>query len=129
MDELFAAFKPLFEKYCEPLSDHGVVPGEDMKRRLFSHLKPHIGSYLNEIFKVSFLPSLEREAHEETKQKGNPKRLERSEEIEELEFHMSTCAKYLIISAFLASRNPATLDESLFDSTGGSNSSRKRKRK
>ncbi|KAI9089980.1 hypothetical protein K1719_028950 [Acacia pycnantha] len=128
VDELFAAFKSLFEKYCEPLSDNGVVPSEDMKRRLFGHLKPHIGSYLNEIFKVSFPPSLELETHKETKRKGNPKKLERSEEIEELEFHMSTCAKYLLISAFLASRNPATLDDSLFDSTGGSNS-RKRKRK
>lgn len=128
MDELFAAFKSLFEKYCEPLSDNGVVPSEDMKRRLFSHLKPNIGFYLNETLKVSFPPSLELESHKETKRKGNPKKLERSEEIEELEFHMSTCAKYLLISAFLASRNPATLDDSLFDSTGGSNS-RKRKRK
>lgn len=41
---------------------------------------------------------------------------------------MPTSAKYLLISAFLASRNPATLDASLFDSTGGSNS-RKRRRK
>lgn len=41
---------------------------------------------------------------------------------------MSTSAKYLLISAFLASRNPATLDASLFDSTGGSDN-RKRKRK
>ncbi|KAK8588002.1 hypothetical protein V6N13_086959 [Hibiscus sabdariffa] len=41
---------------------------------------------------------------------------------------MSTSAKYLLISAFLASRNPATLDASLFDSTGVSDS-RKRKRK
>ncbi|XP_028770426.1 origin of replication complex subunit 5 isoform X2 [Neltuma alba] len=128
VDELFTAFKSLFEKYCEPLSDHSVAPSEDMKRRLFSHLKPHIGSYLNEIFKISSLPSLEVEIHKETKRKGNPKKLERSEEIEELEFHMSTCAKYLLISAFLASRNPVTLDDSLFDPTGGLNN-RKRKRK
>lgn len=128
VDELFTAFKSLFEKYCEPLSDHGVIPSEDMKRRLFSHLKPHIGTYLNEIFKVSSLPSLEVETHKETKQKGNPKKLERSDGTAELEFHMSICAKYLLISAFLASRNPATLDDSLFDSTGGSNS-RKHKRK
>lgn len=128
MDELYTAFKPLFEKYCEPLSDKGVVPSEDMKRRLFSHLKPHIGSFLNEIFKVSYLPSPEFETHKETNRKWNPRKLEQPEEIEELEFHMSTCAKYLLISAFLASRNPATLDDSLFDSTGGSNN-RKRKRK
>lgn len=128
VDELFTAFKPLFEKYCEPLSDQCVVPSEDIKRKLFSHLRPHIGSSLNEIFKVSSLPSPEDETNKETKRKGNPKKLEKSEEIEELEFHLSTCAKYLLISAFLASRNPATLDDSLFDSTGGSNN-RKRKRK
>jgi origin recognition complex subunit 5 len=46
----------------------------------------------------------------------------------ELEFHMSVSAKYLLLSAFLASRNPATLDAALFDSTGGSDN-RKRKRK
>ena len=122
------AFRPLYEKYCEPLSDKGVVPTEDMKRRLFIHIKSHITASLNEIFKVSSLPSTEVENRKETKQKGNPKKLERSEEIGELDFHMSTSAKYLLISAFLASRNPATLDASLFDSKGGSDN-RKRKRK
>jgi origin recognition complex subunit 5 len=128
--ELSSALKPLFEKYCEPLSDKGkgVVPSEDMKRRLFSHIKPHIASSLNDVFKVSYPPSSEAESGKETKLKGNLKRLERSEEIGDLDFHMSTSAKYLLISAFLASRNPATLDASLFDSKGGSDN-RKRKRK
>ncbi|XP_061360055.1 origin of replication complex subunit 5 [Gastrolobium bilobum] len=128
VDELSTAFRPLYEKYCEPLSDKGVVPGEDMKRRLFSHIKPRIASAMNEIFKVSSLPSTEVETCKETKRKGIPKKLEQSEEIGELDFHMSTSAKYLLISAFLASRNPATLDASLFDSKGGSDN-RKRKRK
>lgn len=128
--ELSSALKPLFEKYSEPLSDKGkgVVPSEDMKRRLFSHIKPHIASSLNDVFKVSSPPSSEAESGKETKLKGNLKRLERSEEIGDLDFHMSTSAKYLLISAFLASRNPATLDASLFDSKGGSDN-RKRKRK
>ncbi|WJX77563.1 Origin recognition complex subunit 5 [Trifolium repens] len=128
--ELSSALKPLFEKYSEPLSDKGkgVVPSEDMKRRLFSHIKPHIASSLNDVFKVSYPPSSEAESGKETKLKGNLKRLERSEEIGDLDFHMSTSAKYLLISAFLASRNPATLDASLFDSKGGSDN-RKRKRK
>ncbi|KAI4355092.1 hypothetical protein L6164_003898 [Bauhinia variegata] len=129
LDELSTAFKPLFEKYCEPLSNPGVVPNEDMKRRLFSHLKPHISYSLNEVFKVSSpVISPEVEASKEIKRKGNPKKSEHSQEIEELEFHMSTSAKYLLLSAFLASRNPATLDASFFDSTGGSDN-RKRKRK
>ncbi|KAJ1408640.1 Origin recognition complex, subunit 5 [Sesbania bispinosa] len=126
--ELSTSLKPLFEKYCEPLSDKGVAPSEDMKRRLFNHIKPHIASSLKEIFKVSSPPSTEVETCKETKWKGNSKRLEKSEEIGDLDFHMSTSAKYLLISAFLASRNPATLDASLFDSKGGSDN-RKRKRK
>ncbi|CAL5199680.1 unnamed protein product [Lathyrus oleraceus] len=128
--ELSTALKPLFEKYCEPLSDKGkgVVPTEDMKRRLFNHIKPHIASSLNDVFKVSSPPASKVKVGKETKHKGSPKRSERFEEIGDLDFHMSTSAKYLLISSFLASRNPATLDASLFDSKGGSDN-RKRKRK
>ncbi|KAK7295096.1 hypothetical protein RJT34_18000 [Clitoria ternatea] len=126
--ELSTSLKPLYEKYCEPLTDKGAVPNEDMKRRLFSHFKPHVASSLSETFKVSSLPSAEVETCKEKKWKGNPKRLQQSEEMGDLDFHMSTSAKYLLISAFLASRNPATLDASLFDSKGGSDN-RKRKRK
>ncbi|CAI8616476.1 unnamed protein product [Vicia faba] len=128
--ELSNALKPLFEKYCEPLSDKGkgVIPTEDMKRRLFNHIKPHIASSLNDVFKVSSPASSKVKVGKETKHKGSPKRSERFEEIGDLDFHMSTSAKYLLISSFLASRNPATLDASLFDSKGGSDN-RKRKRK
>ncbi|KAK7394756.1 hypothetical protein VNO78_15294 [Psophocarpus tetragonolobus] len=128
--DLSAALKPLYEKYCEPLSDKGkgVAPNENMKQRLLSHIKPYIASSLNEIFKVSSLSSTEVDTHKEEKRKGNPRRLEKSEEPGSLDFHMSTSAKYLLISAFLASRNPATLDASLFDSKGGCDN-RKRKRK
>lgn len=45
-----------------------------------------------------------------------------------LDFHMSLSTKYLFLSAFLASRNPPTLDSAMFDSTGGSGN-QKRKRK
>ncbi|KAL1322307.1 hypothetical protein AAHE18_14G186800 [Arachis hypogaea] len=91
-----------------------------MKRKLFSHINPHITSSLNEIFKVSSHPSAEVENSKEANLKVNQKKPERPEEIAKLDFHMSTSAKYLLISAFLASRNPATLDASLFDSKGGS---------
>ncbi|CAG7865795.1 unnamed protein product [Brassica rapa] len=47
--------------------------------------------------------------------------------LEVLDFHMSTSAKYLLIAGFLEARNPATLDASMFDSTGGIDN-RKRKR-
>ena len=128
MDELSTAFLPLFKSYCEPLSDPGVVPNEDTKRRLFSNLQPHISSSMNEIFKVSSQPSSEAGDTKEAKQKSGAKKLGNFEVIDQLDLHMSTSAKYLLISAFLASRNPATLDASLFDSTGGSDN-RKRKRK
>ncbi|KAJ0051927.1 hypothetical protein Pint_00449 [Pistacia integerrima] len=127
LDELSTAFSTLFKKYCEPLSDLGVAPNEDMKRRLFSHIQPHIAHSLNEIFSVASQPSVESEANQETRKKGSAKKSVGSGDFDEIDFHMSTSAKYLLISAFLASRNPATLDASLFDSTGGSNS-RKRKR-
>ncbi|GMY23677.1 origin of replication complex subunit 5 [Fagus crenata] len=128
VDELSTAFSPLFEKYGEPLSDLGVVPNEETKRRLFSHLQPHIAPSLNEVFKVSSQSSPEAQSNKETKKKSSRRKLGVCEEIDESDFHMSTSAKYLLISAFLASRNPATLDASLFDSMGGFDS-RKRKRK
>ena len=50
------------------------------------------------------------------------------ETLEDLDFHLSVCGKYLLISAFIASRNPATLDATLFDSSGELDN-RKRRRK
>jgi origin recognition complex subunit 5 len=99
-----------------------------MKRRLFSHFQPHIAPSLNEIFWVPSKSSTEAEINKDTRQKGSTRKSEVSDHFAQIDFHMSTSAKYLLISAFLASRNPATLDASLFDSTGGSDS-RKRKRK
>lgn len=127
VDELSTAFSQLYKKYGEPLSDPGVVPNEEMKRRLFSNLQPHIAPSMNEIFKVSSQPSTEIGSTKEAKRKSSTKK-SGLEVTDQLDLHMSTSAKYLLISAFLASRNPATLDASLFDSTGGSDN-RKRKRK
>ncbi|KAJ9139835.1 hypothetical protein P3X46_030532 [Hevea brasiliensis] len=125
VDDLSTTFSSLFRKYCEPLNDLEHVPNEEMKRRLFSHFQPHIALSLNEIFEVHSWPLLEVESNKEKKRKSS---IRSSEYFAELDFHMSTSAKYLLISAFLASRNPATLDASLFDSTVGSDSY-KRKRK
>lgn len=128
VDELSTAFSQLYKKYCEPLSDPGVVPNEEMKRRLFSNLQPHIPPSMNDIFKVSSQPSSKVGATKEARWKSGTKRSGGFEAIDQLDLHMSTSAKYLLLSAFLASRNPATLDASLFDSTGGSDN-QKRKRK
>lgn len=127
VDELSTAFSSLYQIYCEPLDDLGTVPNEDMKRKLFSHFQPHIGPSLNDTFKAGSRLSSEASA-KKNKWKGVAKKNGVCESSDEIDFHMSACAKYLLICAFLASRNPATLDASLFDSTGGS-SNRKRKRK
>lgn len=129
VDELSTTFSLLYVKYCEPLSSVGIVPSKEMKQKLFSHLKPHIASSLNNVFRVASPHSLDVEASKgKAKKKNNASRLVHSVAFDEIDFHMSVAAKYLLISAFLASRNPATLDASLFDSTGGSDN-RKRKRK
>lgn len=129
IDELSSAFLPLFNKYCEPLNDMGATPNEEMKRRLFSHLQPHIAPSLNETFSITSQSSHEAATNKDkANRKGTSKKLGISDSADELDFHMPVSAKYLLISAFLASRNPATLDASLFDSTGGSDN-RKRKRK
>ncbi|KAK6140630.1 hypothetical protein DH2020_025630 [Rehmannia glutinosa] len=129
VDELSAAFSPLFKKYCEPLADLGTLLNEDTKRKLFSHLQPFISLSLNETFSAPSRPLLKASANKELNMKKSiTKKLGVCETLDEIDFHMSTSAKYLLISAFLASRNPATLDASLFDSTGGSDN-RKRKRK
>ncbi|XP_077248259.1 origin recognition complex protein 5 [Tasmannia lanceolata] len=127
VDELSIALRPLFQKYCEPLGDLKVVPDEAMKRRLFSHLQPHIAPSLNQTFKVHSQPRLEANQKKVTRM-GNSRKFGSGEVSNELDFHMSLSAKYLLISAFLASRNPATLDAALFDSTGGSDNRKRRKK-
>lgn len=128
VDELSAAFKPLYQKYCEPLTDLRLVPDEAMKRRLFDNLQPELAAALNETFKVPYWSSVEAAKEGTSSMKLKTRKISRKEASNELEFHMSMSAKYLLLSAFLASRNPATLDAALFDSTGGSNN-RRRKRK
>ncbi|KAL3622138.1 Origin recognition complex subunit 5 [Castilleja foliolosa] len=129
VDELSTAFLPLFKKYCEPLGDSQTVPNEDMRRKLFSHLQPFISLALNETFSIPSRPSVNASSSKDRNmKKGTTKKLGVFKSLDVIDFDMSTSAKYLLISAFLASRNPATLDASLFDSTGGTDN-RRRKRK
>ncbi|OAY80012.1 Origin of replication complex subunit 5 [Ananas comosus] len=129
VDELATAFESLFRKYCEPLTDLKLFPDERMKRRLFDYIQPHLTASLNETFDVPVRSSSESAKDGDYTKKGSiRKTVGGNDSLAELDFHMSVSAKYLLLSAFLASRNPATLDAALFDSTGGS-SSRKRKRK
>ncbi|KAK1643857.1 hypothetical protein QYE76_061662 [Lolium multiflorum] len=130
VDELAAVLEPLFRRYCEPLGSLNGVPDEAIRRRLFEHLQPHLTVALNETFSVPIRASLDDCKDGISGGKGSVKRQfgGRDGLSSELEFHMSVSAKYLLLSAFLASRNPATLDAALFDATGGTDS-RNRKRK
>uniref|UniRef100_A0A0E0D741 Orc1-like AAA ATPase domain-containing protein n=1 Tax=Oryza meridionalis TaxID=40149 RepID=A0A0E0D741_9ORYZ len=130
VDELSAVLEPLFRRYCEPLGDLKAVPDEGMKRRLFEHVQSHLAVALNETFSVPMRASMDEIKDGGSAGKGSAKRQFAGKDglSSELEFHMSVSAKYLLLSAFLASRNPATLDAALFDSTGGLDN-RKRKRK
>lgn len=128
VDELAIAFEPLFQKYCEPLTDLGLVPDEATKRRLFDNLQPHLAAALNETFKVPSWSSLKASEGGTSSKKCLARKIGGKDASDVLDFHMSVSAKYLLLSAFLASKNPATLDAALFDSTGGSNN-RRRKRK
>jgi origin recognition complex subunit 5 len=130
VDELAAALEPLFRRYCEPLGSLNGVPDEGIRRRLFEHLQPHLAVALNETFSVPMRASVDDCKDGISGGKGSVKRQfgGRDGLSSELEFHMSVSAKYLLLSAFLASRNPATLDAALFDATGGTDS-RNRKRK
>ncbi|KAG6532492.1 hypothetical protein ZIOFF_006338 [Zingiber officinale] len=128
IDELAIAFKPLFKKYCEALTDPTLIPDEATKRRLFDYLQPHLTISMNEIFNIPSWSSSEIDKERSVNQRGKLRNLSGAVASGELDIHMSLSAKYLLISAFLASRNPATLDGALFDSTGGSDN-RKRKRK
>ncbi|KAJ4760074.1 Origin recognition complex subunit 5 [Rhynchospora pubera] len=126
IDELALALDPLYKKYCEPLTDLTIIPNEAMKRRLCDYIWSHVTAALNQTFTIP------PRALTEKGSTGGIKRqlsgLGNETGLSELDFHMSVSAKYLLISAFLASRNPATLDAALFDSTGGCDG-RKRKRK
>ncbi|KAF3779025.1 Origin of replication complex subunit 5 [Nymphaea thermarum] len=127
INELSMALSPLFQKYCEPLDDLTVVPDEEMKRRLFSYIQPHLAMALNQVFELS-MPDGCKTSQRRVKQKGTLRRHAGRDDGDGLDFHMSMSAKFLLISAFLASRNPATLDAALFDPAGGCDT-RKRKRK
>ncbi|KAH9325623.1 hypothetical protein KI387_005801, partial [Taxus chinensis] len=126
--ELSAALEPLFQTYCEPINKEAVIPDEMGKRRLFALLEPHIAPALKQIFNVTTYSGFTKPGADKARRKFITKRPGFNEAAEELDFHLTVCGKYLLISAFIASRNPATLDATLFDSTGGLES-RKRKKK
>jgi hypothetical protein len=62
--------------------------------------------------------------------KTTPRRILSSEtESQYLTFEMPQCSKYLLMAAYIASRNAATLDASLFDAGDGTRDSSRKRRK
>ncbi|KAI5064828.1 hypothetical protein GOP47_0019523 [Adiantum capillus-veneris] len=115
--ELSEALEPLFQKYTEPIRRGTVKPDDQGKRKLFSFIQPHVTSALHQTCSLSF--------------SANSLLLNGQKKISadhlELDFQLSLCSKYLLISAFICSRNPATLDATFFDSSGGSSKKRRRR--
>ena len=120
MTELSEALEPLFQKYIDPIRRGIVKPDDQGKRKLFSLIQPHITSALHQICGFSYLESPRIFLSNGQQRKGSMDQVE-------LGFQLPLCSKYLLISSFICSRNPATLDATLFDASGGG--SRKRKRK
>lgn len=62
--------------------------------------------------------------------KSTPKRaLPAGRDSSEIDFELPLCSKYLLLAAYIASRNAATLDASLFDTGDGARASSRKKRK
>lgn len=119
--ELGEALEPLFQKYIEPIRRGIVKPDEQGKRKLFSLIQPHVTLALHQTcgFSVS--------AHSQSSGLLSNGQWKSSTDHMELDFQLSLCSKYLLVSAFICSRNPATLDATLFDSSGGGSKKRRRK--
>ncbi|MCO5605838.1 hypothetical protein L7F22_060022 [Adiantum nelumboides] len=113
--KLSEALEPLLQKYVEPIRRGIVKPDDQGKRKLFSLIQPHVTSALHQTCSLSF--------------SANSSLLHGQKKVsaEYLDFQLSHCGKYLLISAFICSRNPATLDATLFDSSGGSSKKCRRK--
>ncbi|MQL81471.1 hypothetical protein Taro_013924, partial [Colocasia esculenta] len=128
IDELSIAFRPLYEKYSGQVSDPGLIPDEAMTRRLFDNIQMHIVPAMDELMKVSLPSTPDANTGKISSEKRNTRKSSIHEDRDGLDFHMSVSTKFLLLSAFLASRNPPTLDSSMFDASGISGN-QKRKRK
>jgi origin recognition complex subunit 5 len=105
--ELSTALAPLFQKYYEPISKEVVVSDENGKRRLLAYIEPHIALTLNQIFNVTTSKPLKPNG-DKVRRKIMTERQGFDETLQYLDFHLSVSGKYLLISAFIALRNPVT---------------------
>lgn len=135
--ELSRSLEPLYQKYCEPvLRGAATTPDDQGKRQRYSMLQPHIRPALSQtlIINVS-TPGPKRNTVDQSggnrgRTKTTPRRILSSEtESQYLTFEMPQCSKYLLMAAYIASRNAATLDASLFDAGDGTRDSSRKRRK
>lgn len=62
--------------------------------------------------------------------KSTPRRtLSSGKDVQDMAFEMPQCSKYLLLAAYIASRNAATLDAALFDAGDGARGSSRKRRK
>ncbi|GAQ83861.1 hypothetical protein KFL_001650140 [Klebsormidium nitens] len=120
LTQLDASMEPLFRKYLEPI-DQGKVERaqaatETGGRRLYATLLPHLRAAMGS--DVSFAGAFD-------VSRGD---VGRDDVGTGAEFEMSGACRLLLIAAFVASRNPASLDSAyLDDEEGGRKKKRRRK--
>ncbi|CAM6034599.1 unnamed protein product [Sphagnum compactum] len=130
--ELSRSLEPLFQIYCEPiLRGAAVGPDDQGKRQRYGLLQPHIRPALSQTLIIGgSTPDEQGSAGRRGRRKGRTKKTQFGRrDANELGFELPMSSKYLLLAAYIASRNAPTLDASLFDSGEGARSGGRRKRR
>ncbi|EFJ26106.1 hypothetical protein SELMODRAFT_413184 [Selaginella moellendorffii] len=123
--ELMMLLEPLFEQYCAPVVSGAVLPDEQGKRKLFTLIKPHVRSFLG---RASSILAASPGKLLESQGGGRSVISAPASDDQLCDLQLPLCSKYLLLAAYIASTNPATLDAALFDA-GNASGSRKRRRR
>ncbi|CAK9195959.1 unnamed protein product [Sphagnum troendelagicum] len=113
------------------VNTHTVRPDDQGKRQRYSLLQPHIRPALSQTLIIGgSTPDEQGSAGRRGRSKGHTKKTQfGGRDANELGFELPMSSKYLLLAAYIASRNAPTLDASLFDSGEGARSGGRRKRK
>ncbi|KAL2642334.1 hypothetical protein R1flu_009921 [Riccia fluitans] len=122
--ELAEGLHPLFLKYCEPLLSGKVALNDQGKRELYKYVKGYIQPALGQSFSISEPEKSRPGTDQELKAVCSTRPLAKTG----IGFHLSLCSKYLLLAVYIASRNPSTLDDSLFGSGDGVKANKRRRR-
>uniref|UniRef100_A0A7I4F7I2 Orc1-like AAA ATPase domain-containing protein n=1 Tax=Physcomitrium patens TaxID=3218 RepID=A0A7I4F7I2_PHYPA len=134
--ELSRSLEPLYEKYCEPMLRGATTPDDNGKRQRYAMLQPYIRPALSQTLIInSSTPGPKRSKIDQSggnlaRTKSTPRRtLSSGKDVQDMAFEMPQCSKYLLLAAYIASRNAATLDAALFDAGDGARGSSRKRRK